>query len=303
MAKEISSFLESNQNKRSRGGRMFSKRKNRAEEWVLNSQGQRRENQITQSYDSLDGGMPVFSMQRKEFGYNQVRHHPDPIKSRISAAELEHIQHNQNSLCKHDTLPPNIAFDINQALSQSHGKAGQFFEKRRQRAEKYVVDENNRRNWQPQNPNLQVQIEQPELMSPGGNKVYVSPWDAAADGRLDAAFPEAQQNMGYMQQSQPMGNGYSSSQHQPLNVITNQQQNTQPQLNVKYKTFKPVKTGFAASPASTFSSHTLPKPKTRLDMMLEQQAAPSPAPAASTLTLQQQPSSGFNNQPSGVCYN
>lgn len=298
MAKEISNFLESNQNKRSRGGRMFSKRKQRAEDWAMSSQGQRRDNQLTTSYDSLDGGMPRFAMQRKEFGYNQVRHHPDPIKSKLNSAELEQIQHNQDSLCKHDALPPNIAFDINQALSQSHGKAGQFFEKRRQRAEKYVVDENNRRAFQHHNPSLQMQIEQPAYSAPSVNRPYKSPWEAAAERRLETAFPEEQARP---QQPQAMMSNRYTVQQQPLSIITNQQQNAQPQLNIKYKTFTPIKPNLGANQPAFTGSSTLPKPRTRLDMMLEQRATGAAATTSAQNNQQQQliNSSSFNLQSPG----
>lgn len=261
----------------------------------MSSQGQRRDSQLTTSYDSLDGGMPRFSMQRKEFGYNQVRHHPDPIKSKLNAAELEQIQHNQDSLCKHDALPPNIAFDINQALSQSHGKAGQFFEKRRQRAEKYVVDENNRRAFHHHQPNLHTQIEQQEYSSPNLNRPYRSPWEAASEGRLDSAFTEEQGRLQQQQQQQQamMSNGYvpHQQQQQPLSVITNQQPNAQPQLNVKYKTFTPVKPSFAANQLPIGGSSTLPKTRTRLDMMLENRAGDATSTALSNPQQMSDPTS------------
>lgn len=280
MAKEISNFLESNQNKRSRGGCMFTKRKQRAEEWTKNSQGQRKEIQPIAPFNSLSTGMPEFTMQRKEFGYSQVRHHPDPIKSKLSAAELEQIQHNQNYLCKHDSLPPNIAFDINQALSKSQGKAGQFFERRRQRAEKYVVDENSRRNWQkPPNTNLDVHIENVNVEGQVVNRSYKSPWEAAIEGRLDSAFGE-------QPQSSPMPS--DGSLYQPLNVITNQAPVQPPTLNVKYNTFKPVRRGAVQSSSLGMTpgggSSTLPRRKTRLEMMLEGDSEPSVSPGVNTLS-------------------
>lgn len=278
MAKEISNFLESNQNKRSRGGRMFTKRKQRADEWTMNSQGQRRDIQQMTRYDSLSSGMPVFSMQKKEFGYNQVRHHPDPIKSKINAAELEQIQHNQDSLCKHDSLPPNVAFDINQALATSQGKAGQFFERRKQRAEKYVVDENSRKAWQPHGNNLTVLIDQTDDTRGAVPRSYKSPWEAAMEGRLDSAFDSQEQNVtrgGYQQVTEPQI-------HQPLNVITNNHvEGDRQHLETKYKSFKPVtppmytpSTVPGAAIASPAIGSMLPKQKTRLEMMIEGSNAP-----------------------------
>ncbi|XP_067945021.1 synaptopodin-2-like isoform X2 [Watersipora subatra] len=282
LAKEISNFLESNQNKRSRGGRMFTKRKQRAEEWSMNSQGQRRNIQQVTPHDSLDSGIPKFSMHRKEFGYNQVRHHPDPIKSKIDAAELEVIQHNQNSLCKHDTLPPNIAFDVNEALATSHGKAGQFFERRRQRAEKYIVDENNRKNWQPQASSNTLSTK-PSLSSV--TRPYKSPWEAAAEGKLESAFEDMPHNPAYqkptlhspaIQRPAESSSAYqkpvfSTQQYQPLNVITNHADTSSPGTNVKYKTFKPVNPVIKSTPSERGvpSTCTPPKQKTRLELMLE----------------------------------
>lgn len=270
MAREISNFLESNHNKRSRGGRMFSKRKEKANEWSMDSQGQKKAIQQTGQFDDLYSDRPTFSMKSKEFGYNQVRHHPNPIKSKIDAAELEQIQHNQDFLCKHDTLPPNLAFDVNHALAESHGKAGQFFEKRRQRAEKYIVDENNRKNWYPNSTNLQVQINQPENHSQSHStptKPYVSPWDAAAQGNLELAYQTMPQPNSVKYHQTPLANSYVQ---QPLNVITDQSNaRNGPQLNVKYKIIKPVTPSPGISNYSSPISNTLPRRKTRLDMMIE----------------------------------
>ena len=278
MAREISNFLESNQNKRSRGGRMFSKRKQRADEWSMNSQGQRKDIQQVPKVDNFTPGMPAFSMQRKEFGYNHVRHHPDPIKSKIDAAELEQIQHNQEFLCKHDALPPNIAFDINEALATSHGKAGQFFEKRKQRAEKYVVDENSRRNWQPHNTTLQTQVESLEKQSFTTTRQYKSPWEAAAEGHLDSAFQDLSATAGYGQPSPQQQLGLQSS--KPLNVITNQPDVQQSQLNIKYKSFQSVTPGYSPAHSEVKMApafNTLPKQKTRLEMMLEKSTTDLPS--------------------------
>ena len=254
LCKEIANFLESNQNKRSRGGKMFMRRKQKSDQWSMDGQGQRRDAPSTHNYDLLGmenmkaPGRPTL---RREFVYNTVRHHPDPIKSKLNAAELEHIQHDQEALCKHDSLPPNLAFDINQALSHSRGKAGQIFEKRRQRAEKYVVDENQVRNTQYNRP---ATVEVPDRFNAHS---YVSPWQAAMAGRLD---------MGFQPNSQPSPN------HKPLHIITSQPSAQQAQLNVKYKSFKPVQ-----APAGTESgyqmsgmngSQTLPRSKTRLEQMI-----------------------------------
>lgn len=242
---------------------MFTKRKQRAEEWSMNSLGQRKVTQPVAKFESLDCGMPAFSMQ-KEFGYNHVRHHPDPIKSKLNAAELEQIQHNQDSLCKHDSLPPNLAFDVNQALATSHGKAGQFFEKRKQRADKYIVDEDSRKNWQPQNTVLQTQLAPPDSSPLAGARLYKSPWEAAVEGRLESAFEDSQQLV-YQQPPQL---------HQPLNVITNQPGTAAMQLNAKNQTFKPVTPGY--SPAfSGLGVPSAPKQKTRLEMMLEAKDGPT----------------------------
>lgn len=279
LCKEIASFLESNQNKTSRGGTMFMKRKQRADQWSMASQGQKRDMPQTDNYDfynSLESSQePTRPALRREFVYNTVRHHPDPMKTKLSAAELEQLQHNQDALCKHDAIPPNIAFDINEALAHSRGKAGQFFEKRRQRAEKYVVDENNVKNWQPQTSFAPMQIETPNYSQPT-NQSYVSPWQAAMEGQLDKAFPE----------SQPLHSSVQMT--QPLSVITNQQHQQQPpQLQVKYKAFKPVAVSNShASPAiSQQMNYTLPRTKTRLEQMLEAGSEPntamsSPAPTS-----------------------
>lgn len=280
LCKEIASFLESNQNKRSRGGRMFTKRKMRADEWSMDSQGQRRDMPLTDNYDlynSIESSQtgPSRPVLRKEFGYNTVRHHPDPMKTKLTTAELEQLQHNQDALCKHDAIPPNIAFDINEALAQSRGKAGQFFEKRRQRAEKYVVDENNVKNWQPQPNFAPMQIETPDY-SQSLSKPYISPWQAAMNGKLDAAFPE---------QNKPLHSSVHMS--QPLSVITNQSRQQQPaQLQVKYKSFTPVSvpTSYTAPAPLQPMSHTLPRAKTRLEQMLEANSEPNTALSSPAMT-------------------
>jgi len=240
---------------------MFNKRKQRAEEWSMASQGQRRETNPTGGSMYDDPTYYSAPPPRKEFGYNQVRHHPDPIKAKLSMEELERLQHDQSSLCKHDELPPNMAFDVNAALSHSHGKAGQIFARRKARAEKYTVDESNVKQYVDPPTLLQAPLTQPLY-----TRQYTSPWEAAASGQLDLAFTDFNGNTPsvHSDQSQP---AYSKISYSDTRSMTSA---PEPKLDVNFKSFRPVQYTPGSQVVGGLSgSQTLPRRRTRLEEMLE----------------------------------
>lgn len=266
MCKEIATLLESGQNKRSRGGRMFSRRKQRAEEWSMDSQGTRYQAPITQPSYQMHGDVYHHPGPRREFGYQHVRHHPDPIKSKLSMDELERMQQDPNALCHHDELPPNIAFDVTEALSHSRGKAAQIFAKRKARAEKYTVDEVP----EPRPPAttlLQVQVGS-QQHSP--YKPYVSPWETAMAGQPGVIDQNHNIPINYYSDQAQYGvPAFAKSSQQPA------QQQDGGRLEVQYKTFRPVRMSELHQQQADVQprSQTLPRARTRLDAMISQTPA------------------------------
>lgn len=112
-------------------------------------------------------------------------HWPSRMKEEITTDELEKLEHNTENMSKHDLIPPVVAFDINSALkrSRNHGKGVDIFRRNQQRAEEFVVDENNRQRSEFPNK-LDNQVSNYETYI----KTYRSPWNAAWEGNLERAF-------------------------------------------------------------------------------------------------------------------
>lgn len=107
------------------------------------------------------------------------------MKEEITTDELERLEHNTENMSKHDLIPPVVAFDINSALkrSRNHGKGVEIFLRNKERAEEFVVDEENRKRNEIPNK-LDHQVSNYETFI----KTYKSPWNAAWEGNIERAF-------------------------------------------------------------------------------------------------------------------
>lgn len=165
LCREISSKLHDADSMRSKGGRMFHKRRANSDQFALESRGRKEEREF------------------KGDNYLYEGHWPDAMKHRLTTDELERFEHNTVNMSKHDLLPPVVAFDINTALKHNHGRAKEIFARNKERADQFTVDENNRMEPLHQNVLRQQLASLNEVM-----QNYKSPWNAANEGNLERAF-------------------------------------------------------------------------------------------------------------------
>jgi len=140
LCKLISASLFSDENRDARGIEMFKEKLSKIETFSLESQGSKLERNILEEY--MDG---------KPMAMPEVPQ--APIRTFLAAKALqedsallytsnEFSGHHQEPASRHDGITPNQAFGLIQGLKESN-RGAEIFEKRRQNADKWVVDETN----------------------------------------------------------------------------------------------------------------------------------------------------------------
>ncbi|XP_067672528.1 uncharacterized protein [Haliotis asinina] len=187
LCKIIAHSLTSAANKKARGAKMFAKRQKRSSKWIHDGRV------ITYNpLDDIPGYNPHYYDEEDDttlhFKIPGVKHRvtsPETeTKMSLSQEEFERLRLDSQR-CEHQSVSPNQCFDIAQSLKSSKGKAGKLFEKRRQRVEKYVIDETNAQK-SPVKPAPLGGLTKP-LKGP------LSPWDAALQnpsGSVEKAFED-----------------------------------------------------------------------------------------------------------------
>ena len=192
LCKAISLSLTADSNKKARGASMFAKRQKKSSKWIHDGEKSSShggaENDIAYLSD-LDselhitegGTKPLFT-----FRIPKVKHRVKPpeqdTKMALSKEEFEQLRLSAKR-CDHHSVAPNQCFDLAQSLKTNKGKAGRLFEKRRARAEKYVVDETNVKK--------PAKAPSNKLEDMLNLKPALSPWEAAMKnpaGDVDGAF-------------------------------------------------------------------------------------------------------------------
>lgn len=189
----ISHSLTSAANRRARGAKMFIKRRKRSAKWVheghewgSSSAGDVANlEELDSELDLNDGG----SRQLFAFRIPNIKHRVAPPETNTHMAlkkdEFERLRL-QAQKCDHRAVPPSTCFDIVADLKASKGRGGRLFERRKNRADKFIIDESNARVAVPKPPRLE------DLLGQGGHlKSTKSPWEAAREnerGAVDAAF-------------------------------------------------------------------------------------------------------------------
>ena len=192
LAKLISTSLTSAANRRARGAKMFAKRRKRSSKWVheggfdwaSSSAGD------VANLDDLDselGEDEGGSRQLFAFRIPSVKHRVVAVDKNTRMAlkqdEFERLRL-QAPKTDHRQVNPGKCFDIAADLKASRGKGGRMFEKRRSRADKFILDESNAKILEPKT-RLDIMTGSYPLKS---NK---SPWEAAQgsrQGAVDSAF-------------------------------------------------------------------------------------------------------------------
>jgi len=140
LCKLISASLFSDENRDARGIEMFKEKLSKIETFSLESQGSKMERNVLEEYmDGKPMSMPEIPQA--------------PIRTFLAAKGLqedsallytsnEFSGFHQEPASKHDGITPNQAFGLIQGLKESN-RGAEIFEKRRQNADKWVVDETN----------------------------------------------------------------------------------------------------------------------------------------------------------------
>jgi hypothetical protein len=208
----ISNSLTSAANRRARGAKMFAKRRKRSNKWVHESGewGSSSAGDVgnlddldSELYEDEGGNRPFFT-----FRIPNVKHRVAPPEKNTHMAlkkdEFERLRL-QAQKCDHKVVPPGQCFDIVADLKASKGRGGRLFERRKNRADKFIIDESNARVSGPKHTRLE------DMVGQGGPlKSSKSPWEAAQSGKgsVDDAFQhlserERQARLNQMLQYQP----------------------------------------------------------------------------------------------------
>lgn len=228
MARKVAMSLTSPANKRARGAQMFTKRQERSANWIAGSKGEQemeiyynpdpwknRTGPHTWQPEMRPSPTPSFSSSYPS-GYippaPSLDHFMAPSyqdskkndEKTLSAEEFERMRlYEQKNL--HNTVSPQVCFNLAQDLRSMKGKAGQMFAKRRAKADEHIVDESNVRTGP--DPKILAKLMEGKAPPPAPKKDYadnpsgrlsemvakpaMSPWEAAlrtGGSTLDPAF-------------------------------------------------------------------------------------------------------------------
>ncbi|XP_025091985.1 uncharacterized protein LOC112562730 isoform X2 [Pomacea canaliculata] len=187
----ISQSLTSAANRKARGAKMFARRKRKSSRWVHEGHSEWSSSAgDVANLDELDselspdeGGNKVLFTFRIPSVKHRVSSPESNTKMSLKKDEFERLRL-QAAKCDHTAVSPGTCFDIAADLKASKGRAGRLFERRKNRADKFIIDETNARSPGPRTPRLEDLLKTPL-------KSQLSPWEAAQSddaGRVDAAF-------------------------------------------------------------------------------------------------------------------
>lgn len=189
----ISNSLTSAANKRARGAKMFAKRKRRSSKWV--HEGPHSEwsssagdvanlDELESELDVQEGGSKQLFSFRIPSLKQRVASPERNTRMSLKKDEFERLRL-QAQKCDHRVVPPGTCFDIVADLKASKGRGGRLFERRKNRADKFIIDESNAKMAPPKHTRLESILDLTPLKS------SQSPWQAAQSGQrgsVDAAF-------------------------------------------------------------------------------------------------------------------
>ncbi|CAL1546147.1 unnamed protein product [Lymnaea stagnalis] len=188
LCKIIAQSLTSAANRRARGAKMFMKRKRKSTKWVheghsewSSSAGDVANLQELDSELSPDegGNKPLLYFKIPSLK-SRINSDAKQTKMALTPEQFEKLRLNSQK-CDHKALPPDTCFGIVADLKAHKGRGGRMFEKRKQRSDKFVIDELNAKFVPPK----------PKIANPVKPlRQEKTPWEAAMEnaGNVDAAF-------------------------------------------------------------------------------------------------------------------
>lgn len=140
LCKLISTSLFSEENRDARGNEMFQEKLSKIETFSLESQGSKMDRNVLEEY------MDTKHMQMPEMPQAPIR--TFLADSALLYTSNEFSDHHREAASTHDGVSPNQAYGLIQGLKENN-RGAEIFEKRRQNADKWVVDETNVKRAQP----------------------------------------------------------------------------------------------------------------------------------------------------------
>uniref|UniRef100_A0A0B7B449 PDZ domain-containing protein n=1 Tax=Arion vulgaris TaxID=1028688 RepID=A0A0B7B449_9EUPU len=156
LCKTIAQSLTSAANRRARGAKMFMKRKRKSSKWIHEGHSELSSSAgdvaNLQELDSElapdDGGNKPLMYFKIPSLKHRLGNESKSTKMSLTQEEFEKLRLNSKK-CDHTSLPPDPCFDIVADLKAHKGRGGRLFERRRQRSDKFVIDETNAKFSQP----------------------------------------------------------------------------------------------------------------------------------------------------------
>lgn len=207
LCKKIAQSLTSAANKRARGAKMFMRRKRKSGKWVHEGQSEWSSSagdvanirDLDSELSPDEGGSKPLLYFKIPNLKNRVGNKAKQTKMALTQEQFERLRLEAKK-CEHKAVPPDTCFGIVADLKAHKGRGGRMFERRRERTDKYVIDDSSAR--LAQNPKRLEHILGQPL------KQEKTPWDAALhDGNVDAAFAHLTE----WERNQRMNNVYQAS--------------------------------------------------------------------------------------------
>uniref|UniRef100_A0A2C9LRS9 PDZ domain-containing protein n=1 Tax=Biomphalaria glabrata TaxID=6526 RepID=A0A2C9LRS9_BIOGL len=190
LCKKIAQSLTSAANRRARGAKMFMKRKRKSTKWIHEGQSEFSSSagdvanlhELDSELSPDEGGNKPLLYFKIPSLKHRISSEGKQTKMALTQEEFEKLRLNSKK-CDHRNVAPDTCFDIVADLKAHKGKGGRMFEKRKQRSDKFVIDESNARFVAPT----------PKITHPiKPLRQEKTPWEAAMEnqGKVDAAFSQ-----------------------------------------------------------------------------------------------------------------
>lgn len=193
LCKSIATSLTSNANKKARGAKMFAKRQRKAAKWVHDGPSSGGDIGDIRDLDSelspADGGTkPLFTFRIPSVKTKLDTSTSPQQKMSLNKEQFEKLRFIKEK-CDHRGVSPNLCFNLATDLQNKKGKGGKIFQKRKAKADDWVIDATNVHHAPARAPKPEIYKLNSMLKNPP--KPVKTPWEAALDdpsGSVDAAF-------------------------------------------------------------------------------------------------------------------
>ncbi|KAH9502330.1 hypothetical protein Btru_073477 [Bulinus truncatus] len=255
LCKKIAQSLTSAANRRARGAKMFMKRKRKSTKWVHEGHSEFSSSagdvanlhELDSELSPEEGGSKPLLYFKIPSLKHRISSEGKQTKMALTQEEFEKLRLNAKK-CDHRTVAPDACFDIVADLKAHKGKGGRMFEKRKQRSDKFVIDETNAKFVPPT----------PKIVNPlKPLRSEKTPWEAAMEnqGKVDAAFSQLSE----WEKNQRLNNkNLESLDLAPLPVVKSTLRSDESPQLLKGKNFNRTARGWAGGGEYPVADHLRP---------------------------------------------